>query len=124
MEVANWFTASDVILNVHYFDSGTGAIALNYDLYDETVQQTPPIPNGAGKYIPEAFTATGSSQWKIASVHLQDARFSGEANGRDFRFEFGNVVGDLPIRAVWITAVTTNACSIARRLSWSIRAVR
>lgn len=107
LDAASWFTASDVVLNVHYYDSGTGDVSVVYDSFDETVH-IPPSSVGAWKSAGR-FGCQGSSQWKVASIPMPDARFSGQCNGQDFRLEFGGVAGDCPIRAMWITAVSTNA---------------
>ena len=38
LEVANWFTATNVALNIEYFDSATGVVAVLYDSFDETIR--------------------------------------------------------------------------------------
>lgn len=129
MEVANWFTATNVLLNIEYYDSGTGELRVAYDSSDESFTWLPPpVPPGAWKPAADVVTCGGTLQWKTASFHLPDARFSDECNpswndtgtpcDHEDLFVDSSVVGGPPIRRMWITANTTDPPLPRHQIEW------
>jgi hypothetical protein len=131
LDVANWFSATNVILNIEYFDSGTGRIIVCYDSLDQNViKLPPPVPAGAWKDASEFIDCAGTLQWKTASIHLLDARFSNECNpswcgccpdcwcDHEDLFVDTYVTGGPPIRAMWISAISNAAPLPRHQIEW------
>jgi len=86
-------------IDLSYFDSGSGDIALDYDSTDFRLAD-----GGAYKTYPGSVRRTDSTQWKPASFFVNDAGFGHSENGgADFRFYNGG--DDLLIRAVQVRRV-------------------
>jgi hypothetical protein len=86
-------------IDLSYFDSGSGDIALDYDSTDFRLAN-----GGAYKTYPGSVRRTDSTQWKPASFFVNDAGFGHSENGgADFRFYNGG--DDLLIRAVQVRRV-------------------
>jgi alpha-tubulin suppressor-like RCC1 family protein len=130
LDVANWFTATNVVLNIEYYDSGMGSIFVLYDSFDQNaIRLPPPTPSGAWKEATESISCTGTFQWKTGSIHLPDARFSDECNpcwnypdstscDHEDLMVHCRGIGDFPIRAMWITAISNNPPLPRRQIEW------
>jgi hypothetical protein len=89
-------TGAAVEIDLTYFDSGSGDIALDYDSMDVRLPDA-----GAFKRYPYVIHRMNSGQWKLARFYLNDARFENRENGgTDFRFYNGG--DDLLISAVQV----------------------
>jgi hypothetical protein len=107
LQVASWFTASDIMMTIEYLDvAEEGGISAVYDSTDETVINTPPVPNGVWKRATESINCKGTGKLVQDKIHLPDARFNRNCNGGDLRLEVS--VKDLPISAIWLTAISVD----------------
>jgi hypothetical protein len=89
-------TGGAVEIDLAYFDSGFGDIALDYDSTDVRLPDA-----GAYKRYPSAIHRMNSQQWKLARFFLNDAHFENrENNDADFRFYNGG--DDLLISTVQV----------------------
>jgi len=71
----------DLYIQIDYYDTGTGALKLQYDSSDSSW-----TPNPAYKTADEIVTLSGSDTWKQYAWHVTDAYFGGNQNGgADFR---------------------------------------
>jgi hypothetical protein len=83
-----------VEIDLVYFNSGSGEIALQYDSNDSRLPDT-----GAFKQYPYSIQRTNRNQWQVARFRVNDARFANRENcGADFRIYNGG--DDLLIRSV------------------------
>jgi GxGYxYP putative glycoside hydrolase C-terminal domain/GxGYxYP_N second domain/GxGYxYP third domain/GxGYxYP_N 1st domain len=86
-------------IDLAYFDSGSGDIALDYDSTDITL----PL-GGAYERYPYTVHRMNSGQWKLARFYVNDAGFGQSENGgADFRFD--NEGTDLLISGVQVQRV-------------------
>jgi len=106
LDVANWLTATNVVLNIQYYDSGVGLIWVMY--------MSP--GDGGWKGSADVINCAGTFEWKTGSIHLPDACFRDQYD-HDLRVD-PVVIGDLPIRTIWITAVSTNPPLPRHRIEW------
>ncbi len=89
-------TGAAVEIEMTYFDTGNGEIALDYDSTDSRLPDL-----GEYKRYPYSAKRMNSQQWKVARFYLKDARFANRHNNStDFRFYNGG--DDLLIRAVGV----------------------
>jgi hypothetical protein len=72
-------------IDLAYFDTGSGDIALDYDSTDFRI-----VDAGAYKRYPYAIHLMNTATWKLARFYVNDARFANRQNGgADFRFYNG-----------------------------------
>ncbi len=79
---------SDVYLTVHYFDTGSGTLHLEYDgaSSDHQVAMSSATLELEGKAVVDAAVLTDSGRWKAKTFHLKDAYFGNRQElGADFR---------------------------------------
>lgn len=69
-----------VEVEVEYFDESDGTLMLEYDSGD------PHAPHGGAFKARAIAEQRGTRQWRTARLRLDDAAFSGRANGGDLRF--------------------------------------
>jgi hypothetical protein len=99
LDVDEGFRGGEVEIELEYFDTGAGEIALDYDSTDVR-----PTVEGAYKRHPNILHRTNTAQWQQARFQINDARFANRENGgSDFRFYNGG--DDLLIRAVRVQRI-------------------
>ncbi|OIN98148.1 hypothetical protein AUJ67_09040 [Candidatus Desantisbacteria bacterium CG1_02_49_89] len=93
-----------VKMTVEYFDEGSAQISMFYDSCDQEYQAYPGYPPGTWKPAEENIALEDSGQWKSITYNIEDARFSNNCNGMDFRFNipgsFEFTVGKVTIEKI------------------------
>ncbi|MCZ6795672.1 MAG: DUF5010 domain-containing protein [Planctomycetota bacterium] len=98
-----WAQATPLVVEVTFLDDGKGSVGLDYDSTDPSA-----LLSGAFKPAAE-IRKEGTGRWKTVTLRLEDAAFTGRANGNDFRLVDRD--GSLKVHRVVVRLATPRKAS-------------